>query len=133
MRVFVNIYRGNIACGRQQDCLHIDVWNYMVDETPKEKFKKINKVKDPKGLKQFVFDLTNNKSASSMSSEMNSNHKLIGSVEIPLCDIPAAGLDKWWVLEKNETKVILCNMYLMKQKSFIRCLVILNIEIPNFY
>ena len=78
----------------------------MVDETPKEKLRKVTKVKDPKGLKQFVFDLANNKSSNNaFHSDINSNHKLIGSVEIPLCKIPAAGLDQWWILEKAEAKV----------------------------
>ena len=89
------------------DYLHVDVWNYILDESPKEKLRKISKVKDPKGLKQFVFDLTNNKSNNGYGSEMNCTHKLIGSIEIPLSDIPAAGLDKWWNLEKLESKVSL--------------------------
>ena len=89
------------------DYLHVDVWNYILDESPKEKLRKISKVKDPKGLKQFVFDLTNNKPNNGYGSEMNCIHKLIGSIEIPLSDIPAAGLDKWWNLEKLESKVSL--------------------------
>ena len=89
------------------DYLHVDVWNYILDESPKEKLRKISKVKDPKGLKQFVFDLTNNKANNGYGSEMNCNHKFIGSIEIPLSDIPAAGLDKWWNLEKLESKVSL--------------------------
>ena len=62
-------------------------------------------MKDPKGLKQFVSDLTD-KSGNNHNSDVNSKHKLIGSVDIPLIDIPAAGLDKWWNLEKLESKVI---------------------------
>ena len=89
----------------QHDHLHVDVWNYLIDETPKEKLRKISKVKDPKGLKQFVYDLTDSKCGNTFNSDTNSKHKLIGSVEIPLSDIPAAGLDKWWILEKIDTKV----------------------------
>ena len=98
--------RDKVDCSQIDEKLHVDVWNYMVDETPKEKLKKINKVKDSKGLKQFVFDLTNNKYGTGYNnSDANSKHKLIGSVEIPLSGIPAAGLDKSWVLEKTENKV----------------------------
>ena len=95
------------------DYLHVDVWNYILDESPKEKLRKISKVKDQKGLKQFVFDLTNNKSNNGYGSEMNCNHKFIGSIEIPLSDIPAAGLDKWWNLEKLESKVSLSKGYII--------------------
>ena len=95
------------------DYLHVDVWNYILDESPKEKLRKISKVKDPKGLKQFVFDLTNNKANNGYGSEMNCNHKFIGSIEIPLSDIPAAGLDKWWNLEKLESKVSLSKGYII--------------------
>ena len=96
------------------DYLHVDVWNYILDESPKQKLRKISKVKDPKGLKQFVFDLTNNKSNNGYGSEMNCNHKLIGSIEIPLSDIPAAGLDKWWNLEKLDSKVSLSKNYCIR-------------------
>ena len=101
------------------DYLHVDVWNYILDESPKEKLRKISKVKDPKGLKQFVFDLTNNKSNNGYGSEMNCNHKLIGSIEIPLSDIPAAGLDKWWNLEKLESKVSLSKGYIIRVVYFL--------------
>ena len=112
------LYRGNVDCGKEQEYLHVDVWNYMVDETPKEKLRKVTKVKDPKGLKQFVFDLANNKSSNNaFHSDMNSNQKLIGSVEIPLCEIPAAGLDQWWILEKAEAKV---SIFLLG-RIFIKC------------
>ena len=99
--------KGNLGrVDQQEDYLHVDVWNYIIDETPKEKLRKISRVKDPKGLKQFVSDLTDSKSGNSHSSDANSKHKLIGSVEIPLKDIPAAGLDNWWSLEKLDAKVI---------------------------
>ena len=100
------------------DYLHVDVWNYILDESPKEKLRKISKVKDPKGLKQFVFDLTNNKSNNGYGSEMNCNHKFIGSIEIPLSDIPAAGLDKWWNLEKLESKVSSSKVYIIRVVYF---------------
>ena len=101
------------------DYLHVDVWNYILDESPKEKLRKISKVKDPRGLKQFVFDLTNNKSSNGYGSEMNCTHKFIGSIEIPLSDIPAAGLDKWWNLEKLESKVSLSKGYIIRVVYFL--------------
>ena len=108
LNILISFHRkGNLGrVDQQEDYLHVDVWNYIIDETPKEKLRKISRVKDPKGLKQFVSDLTDSKSGNSHSSDANSKHKLIGSVEIPLKDIPAAGLDKWWSLEKLDAKVI---------------------------
>ena len=108
LNILISFHRkGNLGrVDQQEDYLHVDVWNYIIDETPKEKLRKISRVKDPKGLKQFVSDLTDSKSGNSHNSDVNSKHKLIGSVEIPLKDIPAAGLDQWWSLEKLDAKVI---------------------------
>lgn len=76
------------------EILHVDVWNFMPDENLREKLRKINEVRDSKGLRQFIMDTVSGK------SNQNTN-KLIGSVEINLCDIPASGLNQWWNLEKN--------------------------------
>jgi hypothetical protein len=76
-----------------EEILHVDVWNFMPDENLREKLRKINDVRDSKGLRQFVMD--------TVSGNGNGNtNKLIGSVEIPLSTVPASGLNKWWGLEK---------------------------------
>ena len=80
------------------EVLHIDVWNFMPDENLREKLRKINDVRDSKGLRQFIMD-----TISTGNGSGNSN-KLIGSVEIPLSSIPASGFNKWWALEKTPEK-----------------------------
>ncbi len=90
--------------------LHIDVWNFLpADEKLKEKLKRINEVRDPRGFRQYVVDAVNAASSSSPASSKGGQqqqqqpvgHKLIGSVIIPLQKLPACGLNKWWQLEKQ--------------------------------
>ena len=40
----------------KEEALQVEVWNFMPDENLREKFKKINEVKDSKGLRQFIMD-----------------------------------------------------------------------------
>lgn len=65
----------------------------MPDENLREKLKKINEVRDSKGLRQFIMDTWS-------GNGNGNNNKLIGSLEVPLCQVPASGLNKWWQLEK---------------------------------
>lgn len=98
-----------------KDVLHVDVWNNLPDEKLVEKLKKVSEVRDPKGLKQFVADaLTSNrgqkqnvtKSMPQLDAlEAAPVHKLVGSIEVAVASIPAAGLNKWWTLEKTDSKV----------------------------
>ena len=81
-----------------RDILHVDVWNFMPDENLREKLRKINDVRDSKGLRQFLVDTVG-------GNGCGNNNKLIGSVEIPLSSVPASGLNKWWSLEKTPEKV----------------------------
>ena len=60
----------------------MDVWTF------NDKFK--SKL-SPKNLKQFV---------KGGSENQNSQHKLIGSVEVPLNKVPASGFNKFWQIEK---------------------------------
>ena len=77
------------------EILHVDVWNFMPDENLREKLKKINEVRDSKGLRQFIMDTWS-------GNGNGNNNKLIGSLEVPLCQVPASGLNKWWQIEKAE-------------------------------
>ena len=65
---------------------------------------------DSKGLRQYIMDVVGGGSSNSNGTGNGSNngmsqHKLIGSVEIPIKEIPASGLNKWWPLEKLDNKV----------------------------
>ena len=66
----------------------------MPDENLREKLKKINEVRDSKGLRQFIMDTWS-------GNGNGNNNKLIGSLEVPLCQVPASGLNKWWQIEKS--------------------------------
>ena len=66
--------------------------------------------KDSKGLRQYIMDVVGGGSSNSNGTGNGSNngmsqHKLIGSVEVPIKEIPASGLNKWWPLEKLDNKV----------------------------
>jgi hypothetical protein len=39
------------------EVLHVDVWNFLPDEKLHQKLKKINEVKDSKGLRQYISDV----------------------------------------------------------------------------
>ena len=63
---------------------------------------------DYKGLRQYIMDVVGGGSSNGTGNGSNngmSQHKLIGSVEIPIKEIPASGLNKWWPLEKLDNKV----------------------------
>lgn len=85
---------GNDISHREDLVLHVDVWNFHPDEKFREKLKRINEVRDSRGFRQFIVDTVNTKKGRHI------NHKLIGSVEIPIHGIPASGFKKWWPLEK---------------------------------
>ena len=110
------------------EVLHLDVWNFLpsqseASEVVKEKLKKLNEVKDTKGLRQLVKDAllksTGTTSSSSpgncpraqvsqsqsSSLDVASCHKkLVGFVEIPVAKIPASGLSQWHTLHKIDSK-----------------------------
>ncbi len=48
---------------------------------------------------------SNSGGSGNSSSGGASQQKLIGSVEIPIKEIPASGFNKWWTLEKLDNKV----------------------------
>lgn len=81
----------------EQDNLRVDVWDFNPEESVNEKLKKINDVKDSRGLRKFIKE-TLHATAGKIS------HELLGSAEIPLKNIPASGVSGWWNLEKPETK-----------------------------
>ena len=85
------------------------------DENVTDKFRKINEIKDARGIRKFIKETLH-------ASAGKTTHGLIGSAEIPLrvsyecCleretspktffqEVPSSGLEKWIPLEKPETK-----------------------------
>ena len=59
----------------------------------REKLKRINEVRDPRGFRQYITDAVS-AAASGGGNGGHVGHKLIGSVEIPLRSIPASGFNR---------------------------------------
>ena len=81
----------------EQDCMRLDVWDFNPEESVNEKLNKINLVKDGRGLRKFIKE-TLHATAGKIS------HELLGSVEIPMKNLPASGVSGWWSLEKHDTR-----------------------------
>ena len=99
----------------ETDCLRIDVWDFNPEEKVGDKFRKINEIKDSRGLRKFIKETLN-------ATTGNIAHELLGSVEIPLKvslqkylllyqslqswktmqDIPSSGIESWYPLQKPE-------------------------------
>ena len=79
------------------DNLRIDVWDFNPDENVSEKFRKFGDIKDSRGLRKFIKETVN-------ASTGKTTYDLLGSVEIPLNDIPSSGIEKWYCLLKPEGK-----------------------------
>lgn len=81
----------------EQDNLRVDIWDFNPEESVNEKLNKINQVRDGRGLRKFIKETLH-------ATTGKNSHELLGSVEIPLKNIPASGVSGWWNLEKPETK-----------------------------
>ncbi len=84
------------------------------EENVSDKFRKINEIKDGRGLRKFIKETLN-------ASAGKTTHELIGSVEVPLRTVPSAGLDRWLPLEKPESSR-------RKQRGDIRVKIALSTE-----
>ncbi|XP_058798233.1 protein unc-13 homolog 4B-like isoform X2 [Phymastichus coffea] len=83
----------------EDDLLNVEVWDFDAAETVPEK---MNKVKSIKGVRGFV-KLA--KEIAITATSGNHNNEFIGSVQIPLKDIPVTGHVAWYTLEKkNKSK-----------------------------
>jgi len=81
----------------EQDQLRVDVWDFNPEENVSEKIKKINEVKDSRGLRKFIKDTWG-------ATTGKLTHQLLGSVQVPLKNIPASGVSGWWPLEKPDAR-----------------------------
>ena len=77
--------------------MRLDVWDFNPEESVNEKLNKINLVKDGRGLRKFIKETLH-------ATAGKINHELLGSVEIPMKNLPASGVSGWWNLEKPDTK-----------------------------
>ena len=77
--------------------MRLDVWDFNPEESVNEKLNKINLVKDGRGLRKFIKETLH-------ATAGKINHELLGSVEIPMKNLPASGVSGWWNLEKPDTR-----------------------------
>ena len=63
-----------------EDALRIDVWDFNWDENVTDKFRKINEIKDARGIRKFIKETLH-------ASAGKTTHGLIGSAEIPLREV----------------------------------------------
>ena len=110
---------------QDNDILHFDVWSFAAQDDklkvsvidwsvkeyflkypelikfPKDKLKRIQEVRDSRGLGHFIRE-TLTSGATPGGGSSTAQHKLIGSVEISLKDIPACGWKKWFAIQKQK-------------------------------
>ena len=65
--------------------MRLDVWDFNPEESVNEKLNKINLVKDGRGLRKFIKETLH-------ATAGKINHELLGSVEIPMKNLPASGV-----------------------------------------
>ncbi|XP_046996115.1 protein unc-13 homolog 4B isoform X1 [Schistocerca americana] len=82
-----------------EDILFVEVWDFDPAETVREKMMKIGEVKGVKGLRKLM------KEIAVTASTGKHDNELVGSVQIPLRNIPSSGQMYWCSLErKNKGK-----------------------------
>ncbi|KAF5296761.1 hypothetical protein FQR65_LT10162 [Abscondita terminalis] len=77
------------------DFLCVEVWDFDPAETMKEKFGKILKVKGIRGVRRLFKEM-----AVTAATGQHEN-EIIGSVKIPIRNIPSAGMLMWYGLDKK--------------------------------
>merc|ERR1719412_39939 len=81
----------------ENDGVRIDIWDFNPEENVSEKLRKVNEIKDSRGLRKFIKETLN-------ASTGKISHDLLGSVEIPLKDVPSSGIKQWYPLQKPDGK-----------------------------
>ncbi|KAL7300180.1 hypothetical protein TKK_0007025 [Trichogramma kaykai] len=79
----------------ENDVLFVEVWDFDAAETVPEKINKVKTIKSVRGLVKLAKEIA--------VTARNGNHdnEFIGSIRIPLKDIPVVGHVNWYTLEKR--------------------------------
>lgn len=85
------------------DKLHLDVWDRDDDFSVIDSVRKLNEIKGMKGLGRYFKQIAQ----SARAHNLDSVDDFMGTLEIPLADIPSTGLNQWFDLSgrSNKSKV----------------------------
>jgi BAI1-associated protein 3 len=82
------------------DTLHLDLWDHDEDFSVAESVKKLNEVKGLKGLGRYFKQIAQ----SARTNSPGNVDDFLGTVDIPLIEIPSTGLDRWYELRGRSLK-----------------------------
>ncbi|XP_078347490.1 BAI1-associated protein 3-like isoform X1 [Oculina patagonica] len=83
------------------EIFHLDIWDCDDKALLKEEDSKLSKIKGISGMGRFFKDVMQSARKSSQDGNVDD---FLGYIEIPVKDIPANGIDKWFKLEGRSSK-----------------------------
>ncbi|KAJ7390160.1 BAI1-associated protein [Desmophyllum pertusum] len=83
------------------DKFHLDIWDCDDKTVLKEEDNKVSKIKGISGVGRFFKDVMQSARKSSQDGNIDD---FLGYIEIPVKDIPADGIDRWFRLEGRSSK-----------------------------
>ncbi|XP_056661638.1 BAI1-associated protein 3 [Monodelphis domestica] len=86
------------------DQLHLDIWDHDDDVSVAEACKKLNEVIGFKGMGRYFKQIVKSARANGTAGASEDNaDDFLGCLNIPIREIPVAGLDKWFKLEPRSS------------------------------
>lgn len=85
----------------QEEKLHLDIWDCDDKALLKEEDRKLSKIRGISGMGRFFKDVMQ---SARKSGEDGNTDDFLGYIEIPIKEIPAAGIDEWFKLKGRSSK-----------------------------